>query len=196
MKTRTSTAALVAATGGRFTGLAVARAESHAAWPAPRRRGLTPASAARSEEDHACSVAASQLRRKSCKGRPRVVASSVFSHLRSQSSTQAATWSRWRARTTRASLRPQIAIGKAWGALGMGRGSRELARRAEAHPGFYAAVSVASEGHIFSVPGGVLVRDFDGELSGAVGVSGDLPDNDEQYALAWIELAGHVGQPE
>src|SRR5437016_7431070 len=55
-------------------------------------------------------------------------------------------------------LRPQIAIGKAWGALGMGCGSRALAQRAETHPAFFNALIAASEGKIFPTAGGVLVR--------------------------------------
>jgi uncharacterized protein GlcG (DUF336 family) len=87
-------------------------------------------------------------------------------------------------------LRPQIAMGKAWGVLGMGMGGRSMAQRAEAHPTFYAALFAASEGRVFPVRGGVLVRDGDGRVLGAVGVSGDLPDRDEQCAIAAIAAAG------
>jgi uncharacterized protein GlcG (DUF336 family) len=45
-------------------------------------------------------------------------------------------------------LRPQIATGKAWGALVMGFASRELARRAEAHPEFVAALIGAAGGRV------------------------------------------------
>ena len=87
-------------------------------------------------------------------------------------------------------LRPQIAIGKAWGVLGMGIGGRELAKRAETHPTFFAALTVASEGRIFPVPGGVLVRDEARDIVGAVGVSGDLPQHDEACAVAGITSVG------
>jgi uncharacterized protein GlcG (DUF336 family) len=89
-------------------------------------------------------------------------------------------------------LRPQIATGKAWGVLGMGTGGRTMAQRAEAHPAFYGALFVASEGRVFPVRGGVLVRDAGGRVVGAVGLSGDLPDRDEQCAVAAIEAAGWV----
>ncbi len=92
-------------------------------------------------------------------------------------------------------LRPQIAIGKAWGALGMGRGSRALAERAQAHPEFFNALTAASGGRIFPVPGGVLVRDAANELLGAVGISGDLPDEDESCAVAGIEAAALRADP-
>jgi uncharacterized protein GlcG (DUF336 family) len=92
-------------------------------------------------------------------------------------------------------LRPQIAIGKAWGALGMGRGTRELAARALAHPGFYTALASLSEGRMVPVPGGVLIQNPGGDVVGSVGISGDLPDNDEKCATAGIEQAGLIAQP-
>jgi uncharacterized protein GlcG (DUF336 family) len=87
-------------------------------------------------------------------------------------------------------LRPQIAGGKAWGALGMGFGGREFARRAAANPGFIQALSVASGGRIVPVPGGVLIRDAGGEILGAVGISGDTSDQDETCAVHGIAAAG------
>jgi uncharacterized protein GlcG (DUF336 family) len=89
-------------------------------------------------------------------------------------------------------LRPQIATGKAWGALGMGFASRELARRAEEDPVFVAALTAASGGRLVPVPGGVLIRAGDGALLGAVGVSGDTSDNDEECAAHGVRAAGLV----
>ena len=87
-------------------------------------------------------------------------------------------------------LRPQIAQAKAWGALGMGIGSRALAQRAEAAPVFFAALTDISAGRIVPVAGGVLIRDSDGHVIGAVGVSGDHPEKDEVCAAAGIARAG------
>lgn len=90
-------------------------------------------------------------------------------------------------------LRPEIAIGKAWGALGMGFGSRTLARRAEAGDRsrvFLAALNAASGGKVVPAAGGVLIRDSDGEIVGAVGISGDRSEKDEACAVAGIEAAG------
>jgi uncharacterized protein GlcG (DUF336 family) len=87
-------------------------------------------------------------------------------------------------------LRPEIAIGKAWGALGMGCGSRQLAERAASHPQFLTALTAASGGRVFPAAGGVLVRDAEGRILGAVGVSGDMPDQDERCAVQGIEAAG------
>ena len=89
-------------------------------------------------------------------------------------------------------LRPEIAQGKAWGALGMGLGSRALAHRAEMAPAFFVALASASQGRMFPVPGGVLIRGPDDQVLGAVGVSGDSPDNDEACAVSGIERAGFI----
>ena len=85
-------------------------------------------------------------------------------------------------------LRPEIAMGKAYGALGFGLGSRELRDK---NPQFLAAVAAASGGKMVPAPGGVLIRDpATGAIMGAVGISGDVSDNDEAAASAGIEAAG------
>lgn len=86
-------------------------------------------------------------------------------------------------------LRPEIAIGKAWGTLGMGFGGRELARRAKNLPQFFSALSDMSGGRMVPVQGGVLVRGAAGTIVGAVGISGDTSANDEICAVAGIEAA-------
>jgi uncharacterized protein GlcG (DUF336 family) len=48
------------------------------------------------------------------------------------------------------------------------------------------------EGRIASSKGGALIRDENGELLGAIGVSGDRPDNDEAVAVFGVEKAGLV----
>ncbi|TQC45175.1 heme-binding protein [Rhodococcus sp. WS4] len=88
-----------------------------------------------------------------------------------------------------------IAFGKAHGALALGIGSRSLMGRAEQQPYFIAAATAAIGGSLVPVPGGVLVRESEGSLLGAVGVSGDTSDNDEAVAVAGIEAAGLVPQP-
>lgn len=92
-------------------------------------------------------------------------------------------------------LRPEIAMGKAWGTLGMGFGGREFARRVAAgNTAFIQALTVASGGRIVPVPGGVLIRDaageIQGEIIGAVGISGDTSDKDEACAVHGIRSAG------
>jgi uncharacterized protein GlcG (DUF336 family) len=86
-------------------------------------------------------------------------------------------------------LRFDIAFGKAWGALGMGFGSRELFNRTNANPTFMAALTAVSGGRLVPVPSGVLILS-EGEIIGAVGISGDNSDNDEICAVAGIVAAG------
>ena len=62
-------------------------------------------------------------------------------------------------------------------------------------PSFIAAVTHAVGGMMVPVPGGVLIRTKDGELLGAIGISGDSSDNDEAAALAGIAAVGLVGDP-
>jgi uncharacterized protein GlcG (DUF336 family) len=59
-------------------------------------------------------------------------------------------------------LRPEIASGKAWSALAMGYGTRNLAGRAEKLPTFFAALADLAHGRVLPVPGGVLVRNAEG----------------------------------
>ncbi|HEX5868018.1 MAG TPA: heme-binding protein [Beijerinckiaceae bacterium] len=91
-------------------------------------------------------------------------------------------------------MRVDIATGKAWGGLGMGFGSRELFDRSSKQPMFITALAALSQGRMVPVPGGVLIRGGDGEVAGAVGISGDTSDNDETCAIAGIEAAGLKAQ--
>jgi uncharacterized protein GlcG (DUF336 family) len=84
----------------------------------------------------------------------------------------------------------EVAFGKANGALALGMGSRALMARAEQQPYFIGAVAAAIGGALVPVPGGVLVQADDGEVIGAVGISGDNSDNDEAAAVHAIEGAG------
>jgi uncharacterized protein GlcG (DUF336 family) len=93
-------------------------------------------------------------------------------------------------------LRPDIAIGKAWGALGMGISSRHIRNRLAERPAFQAALAAASQGRFVPVPGGVLVRDASGAVIGAVGISGDASDKDEYCAIAGVRAAGLTPHPE
>ena len=88
-----------------------------------------------------------------------------------------------------------IAYGKAWGALGMGFGTRELAGRAARFPAFVAAISTATQGRMIPSPGGVLIVGTGNEVVGAVGISGDVGDNDEACAVAGIEATGLSALP-
>ena len=87
-------------------------------------------------------------------------------------------------------LRPKIAHGKAFGAISMGLGSRALFERAKQEPFFIQAMNSLCDGALVPVPGGVLIKDKSGETIGAVGVTGDISDNDEICAVEAIQAAG------
>ncbi len=87
-------------------------------------------------------------------------------------------------------VRFDITYAKAWGSLGMGFSSRELAKRSQQNPTFFAALATASGGRMAPSPGGLLIADASGTVVGAVGVSGDTGDKDELCALAGIQSAG------
>ncbi|MEN5241659.1 heme-binding protein [Pseudomonas atacamensis] len=84
-------------------------------------------------------------------------------------------------------LRPDIAIGKAWGAIALGKGSRLLAQDAQQRPAFFSSLNSMGHGSVVPAPGGVLIRNQAGEVLGAIGISGDLSDVDEQVAIRAVE---------
>jgi uncharacterized protein GlcG (DUF336 family) len=86
-------------------------------------------------------------------------------------------------------LRPSIATGKAWGAIGMGESSRSLENRLKERPTFLGALSDMSGGKVVAVPGGVLIMEGN-EIIGAAGASGATADEDEVCVVAGIQAAG------
>lgn len=101
------------------------------------------------------------------------------------------------AREDGASLfRFDIARAKAFGALGMGDDTRVIAERAASNPMFFQSVSAAVGGNIAFSPGGVLIRDSNGQPLGAIGISGDTGDRDEGCALAGLRAAGYARDDE
>ena len=87
-------------------------------------------------------------------------------------------------------LRPQIATAKASGALALGVSSRTIGEMAIERPTFINAAAGLNPAGIVPAAGGVLVKDANGAVIGAVGVTGDTSDNDELAALAGIKAAG------
>ena len=67
--------------------------------------------------------------------------------------------------------------------------------RAEKAPAFFAALAAVSQGRMVPVPGGVLIKGSDGDIIGAVGISGDHPEHDEACAVHGIELVQLVADP-
>lgn len=83
-------------------------------------------------------------------------------------------------------LRPQIAFAKASAALALGVSSRAIGEMAVERPAFINAVVGLNPGGIVPAAGGILVLDADQVVIGAVGVTGDLSDNDEICAEAGL----------
>ena len=85
-----------------------------------------------------------------------------------------------------AMMRFEMAVGKAYAALALGRSSSLVRARAEERPLFMSYLMNASEGKIFAEGGGMLIRDAGGEVVGAVGVTGDTEERDEELAAHGI----------
>jgi uncharacterized protein GlcG (DUF336 family) len=87
-------------------------------------------------------------------------------------------------------IRFEMAYGKAYAALALGRSSKLVRLRAEEKPIFMRYLIDASDRQIFPEGGGLLIRDAAGEVIGAVGVTGDTEDRDEELAAHGIRAAG------
>ena len=92
-------------------------------------------------------------------------------------------------------LRFKIAYGKANGAYQMGMGSRALFNRAEQQAYFINSVNNLADGNLVPVPGGVLIRDEENNIIGAIGISGDSSDNDEIAAIEALKTEGFNADP-
>jgi len=71
----------------------------------------------------------------------------------------------------------------------MGTSSGALAERLSGNPSFLNALAAMSQGRVVPAAGGVLVRQHDGTVIGAVGISGDRSEKDEACAVAGILAA-------
>jgi len=89
-----------------------------------------------------------------------------------------------------AMMRFEMAMGKAFTALALGRSSSLVRVRNEEKPQFMNYLINASGGKIFPEGGGRLIRDARGEIIGAVGVTGDTETRDEELAAHGIHAAG------
>jgi uncharacterized protein GlcG (DUF336 family) len=88
-----------------------------------------------------------------------------------------------------AMMRFEMAYGKAYAALALGRSSSLVRLRTEERPLFMQYLIRASGDQIFPEGGGMLIRDNDGEVIGAVGVTGDTQERDEELAAHGIRAA-------
>ena len=89
-----------------------------------------------------------------------------------------------------AMMRFEMAYGKAYAALALGRSSSLVRMRTEERPLFMQYLMRASDDQIFPEGGGMLIRNKDGEVIGAVGVTGDTQERDEELAAHGIRASG------
>ena len=87
-------------------------------------------------------------------------------------------------------MRFEIAYGKAFGALALGRSSRMVLQKAREKPLFMQSLGELADGPLFLEAGGQLIRDATGEVVGAIGVTGDVNEVDDLCAMDGIRAAG------
>ncbi|MBL1419579.1 MAG: heme-binding protein [Alphaproteobacteria bacterium] len=88
----------------------------------------------------------------------------------------------------------QIASGKAAGALALGVSSRTIEKMSIDRPHFIGAFVSQTPFGLIPAAGGLIAKDADGNIVGAVGVTGDSSDNDELCTVAGIEAANLTAQ--
>jgi uncharacterized protein GlcG (DUF336 family) len=91
--------------------------------------------------------------------------------------------------------RPKLSVDKAEGALALSMPTRTLAQFHAADPAMHAILREATGKSLLPLAGGVLIRDAEGRVIGAVGVSGGSLDQEEGFAIAAIQRAGLVSEP-
>jgi uncharacterized protein GlcG (DUF336 family) len=87
-------------------------------------------------------------------------------------------------------VRFEMAFGKAYASLALGRSSTLVRIRNEEKPVFMRYLLGATDDKIFPEGGGMLIRSDNGEVVGAVGVTGDTEEKDEELAAFGIRAAG------
>ncbi len=92
--------------------------------------------------------------------------------------------------------RPKLSMDKAEGALAMSMPTRTLAQFHAANPQMHAILREATGKVLLPLAGGVLIRSQDGRIIGALGVSGGSLEDEEGFAIAAIQSAGLVSEPD
>jgi uncharacterized protein GlcG (DUF336 family) len=87
-------------------------------------------------------------------------------------------------------LRFEVCYGKAYASLALGRPSRLVLQKAREKPLFMQSIDNLADYPLFLEGGGQLIRDTEGEVVGAIGVTGDVNEMDDICAIAGIRAAG------
>jgi uncharacterized protein GlcG (DUF336 family) len=91
--------------------------------------------------------------------------------------------------------RPKLSMDKAGAALALSMPTRTLAKFHASDPAMHAILREATGKSLLPLAGGVLIRDAEGRLLGAVGVSGGSLNEEEGFAIVAIQRAGLVSDP-
>jgi uncharacterized protein GlcG (DUF336 family) len=87
-------------------------------------------------------------------------------------------------------LRFEVCYGKAYASLALGRPSKLVLHKANEKPLFMQSIENLADYPLFLEGGGQLIRDRDGEVVAAIGVTGDANEMDDICAIAGIHAAG------
>jgi len=87
-------------------------------------------------------------------------------------------------------LRFEVCYGKAYASLALGRPSKLVLAKANEKPLFMQSIENLADYPLFLEGGGQLVRDQNGEVMGAIGVTGDANEMDDICAIAGIHAVG------
>jgi len=87
-------------------------------------------------------------------------------------------------------LRFEVCYGKAYASLALGRPSKLVLQKANEKPLFMQSIENLADYPLFLEGGGQLIRDRNGEVIGAAGVTGDSNELDDICAIAGIHAAG------
>lgn len=91
-------------------------------------------------------------------------------------------------------LRPDVATGKARTAINLGKSSRKIAEDAAQRPVFVGSLAALASGDVIPAAGGFRILDDRERVIGAVGITGDTSDRDEECAAAGVKAAGFVAE--
>jgi uncharacterized protein GlcG (DUF336 family) len=87
-------------------------------------------------------------------------------------------------------LRFEVCYGKAYASLALGRPSKLVLAKANEKPLFMQGIDNLADYPLFLEGGGQLIRVSDGEVVGAIGVTGDANEMDDICAIAGIHAVG------
>jgi uncharacterized protein GlcG (DUF336 family) len=87
-------------------------------------------------------------------------------------------------------LRFEVCYGKAYASLALGRPSKLVLQKANEKPLFMQSIDNLADYPLFLEGGGQLIRDKNGEVIAAIGVTGDANEMDDICAIAGIHAVG------